>query len=89
VPCLSGRSHCNMQAPSEEGDRNHPVASYVCRQAYKQVTIMAEEYRRLADECCNSPICFRPAPDGLIAMAETWQRLAEEQERATDLRKKE
>jgi phytoene/squalene synthetase len=47
----------------------------------------AEEYRRLADECLQLANLL-PAGErqNVIAMAQTWQRLAEEQDRATDLR---
>jgi phytoene/squalene synthetase len=50
----------------------------------------AEEYRRLADECLQLANQLPVGQRGsLIAMAQIWQRLAEEQERATDLSKKE
>jgi phytoene/squalene synthetase len=50
----------------------------------------AEEYRRLADECLQLANQLPAGQRGsLIAMAQTWQRLAEEQDRATDLSKKE
>jgi phytoene/squalene synthetase len=49
----------------------------------------AEEYRRLAAECLQ---LANQLPAGqranLMQMAQTWQRLADEQEHATDLRTK-
>ena len=46
----------------------------------------AEEYRRLADECLMLANLLPAGQRGsLIAMAQTWQQLAEEQDRATDL----
>ena len=44
----------------------------------------AEEYRRLAKQCSDVARTIR-SPDGravLVQMAQTWQRLAEEQETA-------
>jgi len=51
------------------------------------VASRAEEYRRLADECLMlANLLPAGQRESLIAMAQTWQRLAEEQDRATDLR---
>jgi hypothetical protein len=50
----------------------------------------AEQYRHLAQECRNAAEIFPPGSSSQIAlleMAEVWERLANEQERATDLRK--
>jgi len=47
----------------------------------------AQEYRHLAEECLKLANLLPAGQRGsLIAMAQTWQRLAEEQDRATDLR---
>jgi len=53
-------------------------------------SIRAEQYRRLAKECWKLAKMLPPGcRSTVLEMAETWQRLAEDQERATDLRQKE
>jgi hypothetical protein len=50
----------------------------------------AEQYQRLAQECWKLAKMLAPEQRAtVLEMAKTWQRLAEEQGRATDLRKKE
>jgi hypothetical protein len=48
----------------------------------------AEEYRQLASECRKVAKTLPPgdARDTVVEMAEEWDRLADQQERATDLR---
>src|SRR5262249_31412618 len=50
----------------------------------------ADEYRQLARDCLKLANMVPPGPprDILIDTAQQWARLAEEQDRATDLRKK-
>jgi hypothetical protein len=54
------------------------------------VTSRADEYRQLARECLElaNMVPSGPPRDTLIEMAREWGRLAEEQARATDLRKR-
>jgi hypothetical protein len=50
----------------------------------------AEEYRRLAEDCLSlANLLPAGQRESLVAMAHTWQRLAEEQDRATNLQKTE
>ena len=51
----------------------------------------AEQYRELARECAKLAhiVPFGESRTTLLDMAREWERLATEQERATDLRKKE
>ena len=51
----------------------------------------AEHYRQLARECFELADIVTPgeARTAILDMAREWERLAEQQEHATDLRKKE
>jgi hypothetical protein len=55
------------------------------------VTSRAEEYRQLARDCHSLAWSLPPGPErsALLQMAEVCDRLADQQEHATDLRKKE
>ena len=56
------------------------------------MTKRANQYRGLAQDCqrmANSLPAGSEARTSLVEMAQIWERLADEQERATDLRKKE
>jgi hypothetical protein len=50
----------------------------------------ADEYRRLAQECLKlaNMLPAGPSRDTVIDMTHQWARLADEQDRATDLRRK-
>ena len=51
------------------------------------VTSRAEQYRQLASECRRvAKTLSRGDGKALLEMAEQWDRLADQQERATDLR---
>ena len=53
------------------------------------VTSRAEQYRQLAGECRGLAKTLSPsARKDLLEMAEQWDRLADQQESATDLRQK-
>ena len=47
----------------------------------------AEEYRRLAQEClaASRTVSTEEARTSLVAMAQVWKRLADEQDQGTDL----
>jgi hypothetical protein len=49
----------------------------------------ADEYRQLAQDCFKlaNMVSFGPSRDTLKDMAREWEQLANEQDRATDLRK--
>jgi hypothetical protein len=51
----------------------------------------ADEYRELARDCWKlaNVVPSGPPRDTLIDMARQWERLADEQDRASDLRKRE
>jgi hypothetical protein len=52
------------------------------------VTSRSEEYRRLASECRRAAKTLSPRDrEAFVEMAEQWDRLADQQERATELRK--
>jgi hypothetical protein len=53
------------------------------------VTSRAEEYRQLARDCRSLARSLPEHSAALLEMAEVWDRLADQQEHATDLRKKE
>jgi hypothetical protein len=56
------------------------------------MTKRANQYRDLAQDCQRIANSLPAGSDGrtsLLEMPRTWERLADEQERATDLRKKE
>jgi hypothetical protein len=56
------------------------------------MTKRADQYRDLAQDCyrmANSLPAGSDSRASLLEMAKVWERLADEQERATDLRKKE
>jgi hypothetical protein len=56
------------------------------------MTKRANQYRDLAQDCqrmANSLPTGSDSRASLLEMAQIWNRLADEQERATDLRKKE
>jgi hypothetical protein len=71
---------------------NQTPVTRVCHLPDKRATVVAsraEQYRRLADECLMLANLLPAGERGsVIAMAQTWQRLAEEQDHATDLRLK-
>jgi len=50
----------------------------------------ADQYRQLAQDCLRlaHEVPTGPSSDNLMDMAREWGRLADEQDRATDLRKK-
>jgi hypothetical protein len=54
------------------------------------VTSRAEEYWQLARDCRSLARSLPPGPErsALLEMAEVWDRLADQQEHATDLRQK-
>ena len=51
----------------------------------------ADQYRQLAQDCLRlaHEVPTGPPRDNLMDMAREWERLADEQDRAIDLRKKE
>lgn len=56
------------------------------------MTKRSNQYRDLAQDCQRIANSLPASSDGrasLLEMAQIWERLADEQERATDLRKKE
>lgn len=56
------------------------------------MTKRANQYRDLAQDCqriANGLPAGSQSRTDLLEMAQVWERLADEQERATDLRKKE
>jgi hypothetical protein len=76
-----------------EGSRNPVLSAEVGRgscyliRAFV-VTSRTEQYRRLASECRRVAKTLSPGDrKALLEMAEQWDRLADQQERATDLRK--
>jgi hypothetical protein len=76
---------------SAYGTRNNSVAasvSSVSGRTADGVTSRADEYRQLARDCLKlaNMVPSGPPRDTLIDMAREWGRLADEQDRATDLR---
>jgi hypothetical protein len=63
-------------------------AGFSLLHASRVVTSRSEEYRHLASECRRVAQTLSPRDrEALVEMAERWDRLADQQERATELRK--
>ena len=74
------------------GTWNDSVTAGVRQLADERVAVMAiraEQYRHLAQECQRIAKTLPPgsrSQTSLLEMSEVWERLAKEQERATDVR---